>query len=88
MTPSRSAGDVLDRHTVFEIESIDRLYCNVCQPRLQHPRAMAGFIRYHWGLPVISSAVLAAISEALVTAIKTFACQARIPMVDFVKNIP
>lgn len=31
----------------FEIESIDRMSCNVYQPRLQHPRAVAGFIRYH-----------------------------------------
>jgi hypothetical protein len=86
MTLPRSAGDVLDRHVVFEIESIDRMYCNVYQPRLQHPRAVAGFIRYHLGFPVISSAVLAPISEAFVAAIKTFARQGRIPMVDFVKG--
>ncbi|RSM51481.1 hypothetical protein DMB66_41695 [Actinoplanes sp. ATCC 53533] len=86
MTLPRSAGDVLGRHTAFEIESIDRMYCNVYQPRLQHPKAVAGFIRYHLGCPVISSAVLAPISEAFVTAIKTFARQGRIPVVDFVKG--
>ncbi|WP_030443784.1 hypothetical protein [Actinoplanes subtropicus] len=86
MTLPRSAGDVLNRHVSFEIESIDRMYCNVYQPRLQHPRAVAGFIRYHLGRPVISSTVLAPITEAFVTAIKTFACQGRIPIVDFVKG--
>jgi len=86
MTLPRSAGDVLDRHVAFEIESIDRMYCNVYQPRLQHPRAVAGFIRHHLGYPVASSAVLAPISEAFVTAIKTFARQDRIPIVDFVKG--
>ena len=86
MTLPRTAGDVLARHTVFEIESIDRMYCNVYQPRLQHPRAVAGFIRHHLGFPVISSAVLAPITEAFVTAIKTFARQRRIPLVDFVKG--
>lgn len=73
MTLPRTAGDVLDRHVAFEIESIDRMYCNVYQPRLQRPRAVAGFIRHHLGYPVASSAVLAPISEAFVTAIKTFA---------------
>src|SRR5690242_18532083 len=86
MTLPRTAGDVLDRHTVFEIESIDRMYCNVYQPRLQYPRAVAGYIRHHLGFPVASTAVLAPISEAFVTAIKTFACRERIPMVDFVKG--
>jgi hypothetical protein len=86
MTLPRTAGDVLDRHTVFEIESIDRMYCNVYQPRLQYPRAVAGFIRHHLGFPVASTAVLAPISEAFVTAIKTFAARERIPIVDFVKG--
>jgi hypothetical protein len=86
MTLPRTAGDVLDRHVSFEIESIDRMYCNVYQPRLQHPKAVAGFIRYHLGFPVASTAVIAPISEAFVTAIKSFARQGRIPMVDFVKG--
>jgi hypothetical protein len=86
MTLPRTAGDVLDRHVVFEIESIDRMYCNVYQPRLQHARAVAGFIRHHLGFPVASSAVLAPISESFVTAIKTFAARQRIPIVDFVKG--
>jgi hypothetical protein len=86
MTLPRTAADVLDRHVVFEIESIDRMYCNVYQPRLQHPKAVAGFVRYHLGFPVASTAVLAPISEAFVAAIKSFAQRGRIPMVDFVKG--
>jgi len=57
MTSPRTAGDVLDRHVTFEIESIDRMYCNLYQPRLQHPKAVAGFIRYHLGFPVASTGV-------------------------------
>ncbi len=86
MTLPRSAADVLGRHVVFEIASIDRMYCNVYQPRLQHPKAVAGFIRHHLGFPVASSAVLAPISEAFVTAIKTFAHRRRIPVIDLVKG--
>src|SRR3954449_3607452 len=38
MTVARSVADVLDEHVVFEVESIDRMYLNVWQPRLDpHP---------------------------------------------------
>jgi hypothetical protein len=33
MTVARSASDVVSDHTVFEIESIDRMYLNVWMPR-------------------------------------------------------
>ena len=36
MTLPRSAADVLAGHVLFEIEAIDRMYLNLCQPRLQH----------------------------------------------------
>ena len=36
MTLPRSVADVLSRHVSFEIESIDRMYLSVYQPRLQH----------------------------------------------------
>lgn len=48
MTLPRTAGDVLDRHVAFEIESIDRMYCNVYQLRLQHPKAVAGSSGITW----------------------------------------
>src|SRR5260221_602063 len=43
MTLPRSVADVLDRHVTFEIESIDRIYLNVYQPRLQYPKGAAAF---------------------------------------------
>ena len=86
MTLPRTVADVLTRHVSFEIESIDRMYCNVYQPRLQYPAAVAGFIRHQLGFPVASSAVLAPIGEAFVTAIRAFARDHRVPMVDFVKG--
>lgn len=44
MTVARSAGDVLSDHTMFEIESIDRMYCNVWVPRLAY--GVQGFITH------------------------------------------
>ena len=42
MTVARSAGDVLSHHTVFEVESIDRMYCNVWVPRLAYGAGVQG----------------------------------------------
>src|SRR2546430_5086494 len=76
----------LARHVLFEIESIDRMYCNVYQPRLQHRRAVAEFIHHQLGYPIASTALLAPISEPSICAIKAFARRERVPLVDFVKG--
>jgi hypothetical protein len=49
MTLPRTAADVLSGHVVFEIESIDRMYLNVWQPRLQHGAGAAAFFTSHRG---------------------------------------
>jgi hypothetical protein len=36
MTVTRSVAEVLADHVTLEIESIDRMYCNLCVPQLQH----------------------------------------------------
>src|SRR4051794_19554315 len=49
MTVTRSVSDVLDDHVVFEVESIDRMYLNVWQPRLAYGGGVQGFIVGHRG---------------------------------------
>jgi hypothetical protein len=86
MTLPRSVADVLSDHVVFQIESIDRMLLNVYQPRLQHPRALVGFIHQHLGYPIASTAVLAPISEAFIAAIGAFARDHQVPVVGFGKG--
>jgi hypothetical protein len=43
MTVARSVADVLADHTLFEVESIDRMYLNVWQPRLAYGGGVQGF---------------------------------------------
>ena len=64
MTLPRSAADVLSGHVVFELECIDRIYCNLYVPKLQRDLGVVGFIREHLGKPVASTAVLAERTEA------------------------
>src|SRR4051794_10472360 len=52
MTVVRSVAAVLTDHTVFEVESIDRMYLNVWQPRLAYGGGVQGFLRRPSRLPL------------------------------------
>jgi hypothetical protein len=82
-TLPRSAADVLARHVVFELEGIDRVYCNVYVPKLQRELGVVGFIREHLGKPVASTAVLADRTEAFYAKIRAFAARQGIEIVEF-----
>ena|SRR6266704_2432476 len=49
MTVPRSVADVLDEHVTLKVESIDRMYCNVYVPTLQHVNGVVWFFRGHRG---------------------------------------
>jgi hypothetical protein len=86
MNVARSVADVLDDHVTFEIECIDRMYCNVYQPRLQYAGGLVGYVQRQLGLPIASTAPLGAITDRFVTEVHRFAKQQQIPWVDFVKG--
>jgi hypothetical protein len=49
MSVPRTVAEVIDQHVTLELESLDRVYLNVYQPRLQTPRAAFLFLREHYG---------------------------------------
>ena len=69
MTLPRTTADVLARHVLFEIESIDRLYLNLYVPDLQRVGQVVGFLTRHLGFEIPSTAVIAPRSKAFVEAI-------------------
>jgi hypothetical protein len=73
MTLPRSAADALARHVVFELECIDRVYCNLYVPKLQRDLGVVGFIREHLGMPVASTAALSEKTEAFYEQVRRFA---------------
>jgi hypothetical protein len=83
MTLPRSAADALARHVAFELECIDRVYCDLYVPKLQRDLGVVGFIREHLGKPVASTAVLAERTGAFYAEIREFAGQNAIPVVEF-----
>ena len=73
MTVARSARDVLTDHVVFEVECMDRMYCNVYVPQLQYAGGLIGYLQRQLGLPIASTAPLAKITDAFSTAVHRFA---------------
>jgi hypothetical protein len=86
MTLPRTVADVLTDHVVFEVECIDRMYCNVYVPQLQHPGGLIGYIQRQLGLPIASTAPLGKVTDAFAAAMHRFARDQRVPWVDFVKG--
>jgi hypothetical protein len=86
MTLPRSAGDVLSDHVAFELESIDRLLCNLYVPQLQRAEGIVGFIRGHLGQPIASTAVIAPMSRDFVARLRAFAGVHAIPCIDFARG--
>src|SRR5665811_1718314 len=63
MNVPRSVADVLSDHVVFEVECIDRMYCNVYVPGLQYAAGLVGYVHQQLGLPIASTAPIAKISD-------------------------
>lgn len=78
--------EILREHVTLEVESIDRMYLNVYVPQLQHERGVVAFFRYHRGQTFASSALMAPMSQAFVTAINTFVKEHHIPLITFQKG--
>ena len=72
MTLPRTTADVLSGHVLFEIESIDRMYLNVYQPKLQYGGGVSAFFVGHRGHKYASSVLMAPITEAFVANIHHF----------------
>ena len=86
MTLPRSVADVVARHVLFEIESIDRMYCNLYVPQLQRVEGLLGFIHGHLGQPIASTSVIAPMSRDFTGRLDAFAAAHGIPRVDFARG--
>src|SRR6478609_7594551 len=86
MNVAHSVAEVLAEHVSFEVECIDRMYCNVYVPQLQYPAGVVGFVHRRLQLPIASTAPLGTISDRFDKAVHAFAKKHQIPWVDFVKG--
>ena len=82
----QTVPEVLDKHVVLEVESIDRMYCNVIVRRLQILEGALRFIRQQRKAKVLSTNAGERMKRAFVQAIERFAEQNQIPMASFRKR--
>jgi len=86
MTLPRTVADVLSDHVVFEIESIDRMYLNVYQPRLQYGGGVSGFFVGHRGNRFASSALMQPMTDAFVANIHHYVAAHDLDLIHFRKG--
>src|SRR5262249_52556971 len=83
MTVPRTVAEVIRQHVTLEVESIDRMYLNVYQPRLQCEGQVAAFFRHHRGHTFASAALMDPMTKAFIAAVEDFTRQHGIPLLSF-----
>jgi len=86
MSVPLSAADVLGEHVIFELECIDRMYCNAYVRKLTYPGGVASFFTGHRGASFASTCLADPISKQFVASIQRFAAEREIPVVRFEKG--
>ena len=71
---------------VFEIESIDRMYCNVWVPRLAYPGGVQGFFVGHRGHCYASTPLMDPMTKAFVADIHGLVAARGLELVSFGKE--
>jgi len=61
MSVPLSAADVLANHVVFELDCIDRMYCNAYVRKLTYPGGVASFFTHHRGSSAATGLLLAVV---------------------------
>ena len=86
MSLPRTVADVIASHVTLELESLDRVYLNVYQPKLQTPCAVFHFLRENFGAGAVSSHQMKAITEQFLESIEDYVLEHEIPVISFEKG--
>ena len=82
-SPSPSLAELLEGHTVLDVECFDRIYCNVYQPKLQTPGGTVYFLHDHRTNPIPSPALFRPMGDAYRKAVAAYAEDNGIEMITF-----
>jgi hypothetical protein len=81
-----TAGELLDGHTVLDIECLDRIYLNAYIPILQSSGQVVAFMTQHLGKPIPSPALMEHIGTRFRRSVESYASSNGIPWVKFGKD--
>jgi hypothetical protein len=86
MTHIVTAGELLDGHSVLDIECLDRIYLNAYVPTLQSSGQVVAFMTQHLGKPIPSPALMEHIGTRFRRSVESYASSNGIPWVRFGKG--
>jgi hypothetical protein len=81
-----TAGELLDGHSVLDVECLDRIYLNAYVPILQSSGQVVAFMTQHLGKPIPSPALMEQIGTRFRKAVESYASSNGIPWVRFGKG--
>jgi hypothetical protein len=81
-----NVAEILRDHVTFELESLDRVYCNLYVPRLQSGSGFASFARNQLGCRCASTYAVAPLSHQFVSAVERFVKDEDLDLVTFKKG--
>ena len=81
-----TAGELLDGHSVLDVECLDRIYLNAYVPILQSSGQVVAFMTQHLGKPIPSPALMEHIGTRFRKAVESYASSNGIPWVRFGKG--
>lgn len=82
----QTVAEVLGKHVILQVESIDRMYLNVIIGRLQIVEGALRFIRQQRKAKVFSTLAVEPMTRAFVRSIEQFVNDNQIPLVTFEKG--
>ena len=85
-TAPQTVAEVLSKHVVLEVESLDRMYLNVIVGRLQILEGALRFIRQQRKAQVLSTNAVEPMTRAFVEGIEQFVRANQIPLITFEKR--
>ena len=81
-----TAGELLNGHTVLDIQCLDRVYLNAYVPVLQSSGQVVAFMTQHLGMPIPSPALMEKISTRFRRGVESYAASNGIPWVKLGKD--
>src|SRR5215207_4941237 len=81
MTPN--IHTIIRQHVSLEVRCIDRVYLHAYMPKLQTSGGLCYFLHDHLGYPIPSPALFRPMHDRFVTAIKTYARDHDVPLIEF-----
>lgn len=87
MSIPTTVAEVIGKHVSFELESIDRMYFNVYQPRLQRGGGVSVFFRQHRGEACATALVMSRMTRRFLQAVEKFSERHDVPIIPLEKGV-